>query len=496
MPTLQWLAGRGARFSLTGTEPLTPAATFATLLTGAPPTVHGVMLPDRTAPLGAETILGAAQRLRHAATLVGPPGAPLPTEAEARLAALKSAIAAPQNLTLIPLDDLATAQQGLGHADPSQGEYRQVIANLDGMLLGLLEGIDLSRTTLVVTGALPTSPDGRHRLAEHGLLIAAGPGVQPGVRGEAALTDVAPTVATLLGLPFPAHSTGQPIVSLIAEAGRMPDALAATYTQTRQAAMQGALASLGSTELLPAPPKAAADAPAYAASLERYVTQSERFLRITAWQERILGPGILLLFGLLYLIVLAFQPIARSVWAGALLYLITLPALFYLTGGRYAFLGGGLADWGRLSLFRLAGISLVAAALAGGWTGYRLSRNGFKRGDYLALAGLHLHLLLVVLTGIPLVGGYILLGDALPISLPSLPVLALLLALLAQIPLLGVVSPLTAIWTTFISRTCTKLWPLPEVGDPVENADKVVRLRALRRSTQQVKPTGKRTTKR
>lgn len=503
MPTLQWLAGRGARFTLTGSEPLTPAATFATLLTGAPPSVHGVMLPGRTGPLGAETILGAAQRLKLPAGLVGgtgaqglPQGAALPAEAQARLAALKAASGAPEALTVAVLDDLTAAQRTLGHADPSQGEYRQVIADLDGTLLGLLEGIDLTKTTLVVAGALPTSPDGLHRLDERGLLIAAGPGVQPGVRGEAALTDVAPTVATLLGLPIPAHATGRPIQDLLAQDGRLPDALAATYTQTRQSAMQGALASLGSNEVLPAPPKAAADAPAYVASIERYVAQSERFLRISTWQERILWPGILLLVGLLYLIVLAFQPIARSVWAGALLYLITLPALFYLTGGRYAFLGGGLADWGRLSLFRLVGITLVAAVLASTWTGYRLSRKGFKRGGYLALGGLHLHLLLVVLMGAPIVGGHILLGDALPTTLPSLPVLALLLGLLAQIPLLGVISPLAAIWTTFISRTATRLWPLPEVGDPVENADKVVRLRAIRRSTQQSKPPVKRPSKR
>lgn len=494
MPTLQWLSGRGARVTLSATEPLTPAATFATLLTGAPPTVHGVMLPGRTAPIGAETILGAAQRLQHPAKLLGgPQGAPLPDGAEAHLAALKTARTSPETLTLVALDDLAVAQKRLGLADPAQDEYRQAVAVLDSTILSLLEGVDLTKTTLVVTGALPTSPDGRHRLSDSGLLIAAGPGVQPGMRGEASLVDVAPTVATLLGLPFPAQSTGRPVEALLAPDGRLPDALAATYMQTRQTALQGALNHLGSPEILPAPPQAAADAPAYVASLERYVSQTDRYLRISSWQERIMVPGILLIVGLLYLIVLAFQPIARPVWAGALLYLIAVPALFYLTGRRYANLGGGLADWGRLALFRLAGISLIAAALAGGWTGYRLSRKGFKRGDYLALAGLHLHLLLVVLTGIPLVVGWILLGGAPPVTLPSLPILALLLALLAQIPLLGVISPLAAIWTTFISRTCTQLWPLPEVGDPVENADKVVRLRAIRRSTQQAKP---RTTKR
>lgn len=497
MPTLQWLAGRGARVSLTASEPLTPAATFATLLTGAPPTVHGVILPGRTAPLGAETILGAAQRLKLSTKLLGgPQGAALPAGAEARLAALKAASVGPEALTLVSLDDLAVTQKKLSLADPAQGEYRQAVAVLDGTILSLLEGIDLTKTTLVITGALPTSPDGLHRLSDSALLIAAGPGVQPGARSDAALVDVAPTVATLLGLPFPAQATGQPIQALIAQGGRLPDALATTYMQTRQAALQGALTSLGSREALPAPPKETAGAPAYVASLERYVAQSERFLRISAWQERIMGAGIALLVALLYLIVLAFQKIARPVWAGALLYLVTLPVLFYLTGGRYAYLGGGLAEWGRLSLFRLAGISLVAALLAGAWTGYRLSRKGFKRGDYLALAGLHLHLLLVALAGIPLLIGWILLGGAPPVTLPSLPILALLLTLLAQIPLLGVISPLAAIWTTFVSRTCTRLWPLPEVGDPVENADKVVRLRAIRRSTQQAKRPSQRTTKR
>lgn len=497
MPTLQWLAGRGARFSLTGTEPLTPAATFATLLTGAPPTVHGVLLPGRTTPTGAETIVGAAQRLKHQAKLLGgPQGAPLPAGGPERVAALKAAYAGPEALTLVALNDLAAAQKQLGLADPAQADYRQVVATLDGTLLSLLEGVDLTKTTLVVTGALPTGPNGSHQVNERGLLIAAGPGVQPGVRGEASLVDVAPTVATLLGLPLPAHSTGQPILNLLAQNGRLPDALTATYMQTRQAALQGALTSLGSKEILPAPPQAIGGAPAYVASLERYVAQTERYVRISAWQERIMGAGILLLVALLYLIVLAFQPIARSVWAGALLYLIALPALFYLTGGRYAYLGSGLADWGRLSLLRLAGISLVAAVLAGGWTGYRLSRKGFKRGEYLALAGLHLHLLLVVLAGLPLLVGWTLLGGALPVTLPSLPVLALILTLLAQVPLLGIFSPLTAVWTTFVSRTCSRLWPLPEVGDPVENADKVVRLRALKRSTQQTKPPSRRPTKR
>jgi hypothetical protein len=135
----------------------------------------------------------------------------------------------------------------------------------------------------------------------------------------------------------------------------------------------------------------------------------------------------------------------------------------------------------------LAGIALVAQVLAGTLLGYRLSRKGFKRGDYLALAGLHLNLLLVVLTAIPLAIGWIFWGPILPVSLPSLPLLILLLAMVGQVPLLGALSPLTAFWTTLVSRTATRLWPLPEIGNPEENADKVVRLRAIKRTAQQSK---------
>lgn len=496
MPTLQWLAQRGARFTLTAEEPLTPEATFASLVTGAPPTIHGVMLPERTSPLGAETLLGVAGRIRQGATAIGATGAlvtstKLPPAPEARLAALKAVTTSTDALTLVALDDLAVAQKRLGAADPAQAEYGQAIAALDGELLALLEGLDLTKTTLVVAGHLPTGLDGLHHPVDRGVLVAAGPGVQPGAAGEAPLINVAPTVATLLGLPIPGHATGQPILALLDQGARLPDALAAQSMTVRRAALQGALTQVGSQERLPDAPKGAAAAPEYIQSIERYVSQTERFVRVTAWKDRVVGPGIILGIGLLYLLIVTFQPFGRPVWGGVLLYLITVVTLFLLTGGRYRFLGAGLADWGRVALFQLAGIALVGQLIAGTWMGYRLSRKGFKRGDYLALAGLHLNLLLVVLTAIPLLVGWILWGPALPVSLPSLPMVVLLLALVGQVPLLGALSPLTAFWTTFVSRTATQLWPLPEVGDPEENADKVVRLRAIKRTSQQAKRTRK-----
>lgn len=494
MPTLEWLAGRGARFTLTAEEPLTPSSTFASLLTGAPPSVHGVLLPGRTAPLGAETLLGAVQRAQAKASVLGATpfaltSTPLPAAPAARQTAIKALAASSEKLTLVSLDDLAVAQQRLGSADPGQAEYGQAIAALDGQLLGLLEGLDLTKTTVVVTGYLPTGLDGLHHPGDSGILIAAGPGVQPGATGDGALIDVAPTVATLLGLPIPSHATGAPILPLLSQEARLPDALAGQSLLVRRAALQGALTSLGSQESLPTPPKGAAAAPTYRESIERYVSQMERFVHVSSWKDRIVTAGIILGLGLLYLLVLIFQPIGRAAWGGALLYLVTVPAFFFLTGGRYRFMGAGLAEWNRMALFQLAGIAAIGQLLAGAWTGYRLSRKGFKRGDYLALAGLHLNLLLVVLSAVPLLVGWILWGPTLPISLPSLPVLLLLLALVGQVPLLGALSPLTAIWTTFISRTATQLWPLPEIGDPEKNADKVVRLRAIKRTTQQSKRT-------
>jgi hypothetical protein len=493
LPTLHWLAERGARFALSAEEPLTPQATLATLLTGAPPSLTGTILPDRPVPLGAETLLKAAQRGNVGATALGTPLAgrllgtgtnPLPTNPAARTEALKGAIQGGGKLSILVLDDLQQAARALGTADPARPEYRQKLAELDSLLLSLFDSLDLNKTTLVLTGYLPTGPDGTHRPTDRGLLLAVGPGVEPGARGEAALTDVAPTVAVLLGLPIPAHATGAPILALLDERGRQVDAVAAQVAQVRRSALQGALEQMGATDVLPEAPTTAEAAQPYLAAAAKYVAEMERYLRLSRWQERAPWAGGALILTLIYLIALAAQPFGAAVFRGALVYLVTLPALVLLTGGRYAYLGGGLTEWGQVAVLKLAGLGILAGLVAAVWTGYRLSRQGFKRGEYLAMAGFHLCLLLVLLGGLPLEIGWALWGDGLPVQLPGVLPLALILGLGGVITLLGLTAPLIAFMTTLASRVASQVWPLPEVGDPEENADKVVRLRAIKRSTQ------------
>ena len=121
----------------------------------------------------------------------------------------------------------------LGARDPETGGHvvRAVFdAESDGLTLGFgSPGVDLifdaapDYATSAALGrpsiaerAVPTG-EGEHgpapfRRKLHGIFYAVGPGIQAGMRLPLVqLTDVAPTVAALLGIPPPAHSIGRPL---------------------------------------------------------------------------------------------------------------------------------------------------------------------------------------------------------------------------------------------------------------------------------------------
>jgi predicted AlkP superfamily phosphohydrolase/phosphomutase len=101
----------------------------------------------------------------------------------------------------------------------------------------------------------PASEDlrtGNHR--REGLLIAAGPQVQPGeVRAQ--IEDLAPTILSLLEVPLPADLDGRPLSELFtsltpapdhpADAAPPPPSAAAPYTAAEEAAIQERLQDLG-----------------------------------------------------------------------------------------------------------------------------------------------------------------------------------------------------------------------------------------------------------
>jgi Tfp pilus assembly protein PilF len=122
-----------------------------------------------------------------------------------------------------------------------------------------------------------------HRL--HGILVAAGPGIAPGVVADASVLDVTPTVLGLLGLPVPRDMPGRPLFGSAAGERVLPSfellPRASVAASPRTAAMDKErlreLAALGyvSAEAVQGAAAApGAGAPAGAQGTERFATEA------------------------------------------------------------------------------------------------------------------------------------------------------------------------------------------------------------------------------
>lgn len=108
-----------------------------------------------------------------------------------------------------------------GHAHGADSdEYREAAAIADRAVARAVAGLDLARDTLVVVADHGHSDSGGHGGTEPEVLdvpiILVGAGVVPGTTLVGAqLADVAPTVATLLGLPPPGHGLGRTLTEAL-----------------------------------------------------------------------------------------------------------------------------------------------------------------------------------------------------------------------------------------------------------------------------------------
>jgi 2,3-bisphosphoglycerate-independent phosphoglycerate mutase len=108
------------------------------------------------------------------------------------------------------------AGHGWGAQSP---EYRRAALREDEDLAQLVSELDLTKTTLVVTADHGHIPVGGHGGQEPQVmrvpLVLVGAAIRAGARGDAAQTDIAPTVATLLGIDIPASNQGRPLLDAI-----------------------------------------------------------------------------------------------------------------------------------------------------------------------------------------------------------------------------------------------------------------------------------------
>ncbi|MGE0491232.1 MAG: alkaline phosphatase family protein [Vulcanimicrobiota bacterium] len=103
----------------------------------------------------------------------------------------------------------------VGHRHGVGQEYAEAALALDTQLQQLLAGVDLSQTTLVLVSTHGLSQAGGCGGREAEVLscpvLMLGAGVRPGSHIDGQLRDLAPTLAVLLGLPYPADSIGNPL---------------------------------------------------------------------------------------------------------------------------------------------------------------------------------------------------------------------------------------------------------------------------------------------
>lgn len=113
-------------------------------------------------------------------------------------------------LVLIPgAVDIAGHQHG-----GDSPEYRDAVTQVDALLHEILVDIDLSKDTLIITADHGHTDAGGHGGEEKEVirvpLILTGAGIDShALLGKADLIDIAPTIATLLGVPTPGHAFGR-----------------------------------------------------------------------------------------------------------------------------------------------------------------------------------------------------------------------------------------------------------------------------------------------
>jgi len=250
---------------------------YVTILTGVPPRDSGVRANRVVTPVAVDTVMDrvraaglrvatasdygslASLFLRGTDSLIGiawierdgrvtpPPPITWPFDDARRtdsLAALGPVIGelAAGDAAFLPV--LVLDVDRAGHAAGIGADYRAAAAAVDRMLRGAFAGIDLARDTVIVTAdhghVAPGGHGGDEREVSNVPLILAGRGVVPGARArDPQLTDVAPTVAALLGVPAPRHAEGRALVELL----QLAPADAARRTAT-DAARSRALAEI------------------------------------------------------------------------------------------------------------------------------------------------------------------------------------------------------------------------------------------------------------
>lgn len=239
LPVLEQLRRAGATAAIESAPPSYAQTAWATLVTGAPPETNDAAPVDlplaEIRPLETDTIFAQAQSAGLNTALLGPaawskllpPGqinhsffvnetGPAADQAifEAALPLIENDQADLLLLYFTQVDEAAQTSGG-----PAGEAYRQAAIRVDAYLDEISAAMDLNRSALIVLSDHGHIAKGGHGGNEVEViwqpLVMIGETVIPGNYSDISQTDVAPTIATLLGLPVPTVAQGRILFELL-----------------------------------------------------------------------------------------------------------------------------------------------------------------------------------------------------------------------------------------------------------------------------------------
>lgn len=231
MPYLNHLRDQGAHASLVSSPPSGAQIAWTTLVSGAQPEINDASLFDQSyqwiRPIAVDHLFAALHRAGFTSGIVGfhwweklvPPEllhvkyyvATDDAAADALVIDRAGAFLKEfyPNLLVVNLRHVNTAAQEHGALS---AEYSEAVSLCDEHIRLLSASMDLQRSTLAVVSSHGHLDQGGHGGAEpvtlHTPFVLIGESVRAGDHGLLAQTDVAPTIAALLGAPIPSSAQG------------------------------------------------------------------------------------------------------------------------------------------------------------------------------------------------------------------------------------------------------------------------------------------------
>lgn len=288
MPTVQQMRERGADLPSWTKLPAVSLPGYTTLGTGAYPEFSGVLSNWYAEPVGVDSLFARAGEAGLTTALIGMEGwetlygpwvdwiysEPWAAHGDLEGSMRTTEALAGEAQRVLRETDAALVYVHFGEVDDvghcyggTSPEYLTAALRVDAQIAALVEMLDWSRDTLILTadhGMLAgrqrqgASHGGAEPESRHIPLVMAGRGISPGSYPEGGQADLAPTVATLLGLPLPSHSQGHTRLEALALLPAQQAERALLLGEQQWALYSGYLQLLGASPVVDGLPQARA----------------------------------------------------------------------------------------------------------------------------------------------------------------------------------------------------------------------------------------------